>query len=166
MAANNGVAVPVINDGNGAHFRNEVMSDGRRVTMAREGNGTARGFTTLDYAALDDIGWELPLPFTFIFSGQPPQLLPPNTTGVTVFLRITPPQREIDKHPTKAFSWPLPPQPTATTMGTERWHPIITAELGESGRRRKTGRPRSCPDDDFNPLLFHVGWALWGSGPF
>ena len=54
-----GGPVPVINDGNGAHFQNQVMSDGRRVTMAREGDGTARGFTTLDFAALDDIGWEL-----------------------------------------------------------------------------------------------------------
>ena len=58
MAAFGG-PVPVINDGNGAHFQNQVMSDGRRVTMAREGDGTARGFTTLDFAALDDIGWEL-----------------------------------------------------------------------------------------------------------
>jgi hypothetical protein len=59
MAANNGTAVPVIHDENGAHFQNDVESEGRQVTMARTGNGTARGFTALDFAALDDIGWDL-----------------------------------------------------------------------------------------------------------
>jgi|GEM_PF-5974319 len=59
VAANGGNPIPV---GTPGHFASTVTNEGRRATMAETLDPTARGFTDLDYAALDDIGWDVAVP--------------------------------------------------------------------------------------------------------
>ncbi len=53
-------------NGDAAHWARDTMSDGRDATMTPTLlNGTRGLFTSLDYAALDDIGWDLAAPVDY-----------------------------------------------------------------------------------------------------
>jgi hypothetical protein len=54
-----GSQIPIGTGGTGAHFADSVMHSGQRVNMTETGDGSNRGFTPIDYAALDDLGWDL-----------------------------------------------------------------------------------------------------------
>ncbi|MDA1055188.1 MAG: dockerin type I domain-containing protein [Planctomycetota bacterium] len=63
QAAYGDQGVPLAGTSNGGHWANGTQSDGQEAAMDPSlTTGTRKLFTTLDFAALDDVGWDLLLP--------------------------------------------------------------------------------------------------------
>jgi len=87
--------VPVSIDQRGAHWQEGVQSDGKPVTMDPTTEGGRRtAFTTLDFAALDDIGWDLGAG-TAVPQPPKPATTIPVTVKITHLLQVTNPDDSI-----------------------------------------------------------------------